>query len=124
VRRYAAADAPAELLVVASGAPLVVAGAAAGWPAVQRWADPEYLRTVAGANLVPVELGTSYLAHGTCAPFPRAPSRLISAQKRASYMTRAEPGCPLRWVGDAAGRKRQLMTVTEYMALLDADPHR
>ena len=40
------------------------AGAMAHWPALQRWADPAYLLSVAGLRTVPVELGAHYLAPG------------------------------------------------------------
>jgi hypothetical protein len=56
---------------------------------------------VGPAGALPLPVFGNAIKGPLISPFPRAPSRLISAQKRASYMTRAEPGCPLRWVGDA-----------------------
>ncbi|KAG2446892.1 hypothetical protein HYH02_008048 [Chlamydomonas schloesseri] len=44
--------------------PVVVPGAMAHWPALQRWADPSYLLRVAGGRTVPVEVGQHYLADG------------------------------------------------------------
>jgi hypothetical protein len=75
VRRHnTAAGAPADLLTEAAGAPLLLPGAADSWPAVQRWADPAYLCTVAGPHVVPVELGSTYLADGERAhPGSRTP---------------------------------------------------
>lgn len=46
------------------GVPVVVQGAMASWPAVTRWTDVEYLKRVAGLRMVPVELGSHYLAEG------------------------------------------------------------
>jgi hypothetical protein len=72
-----AAGAPADLLTEAAGAPLVLRGAAGSWPAVQRWADPAYLCTVAGPHVVPVELGSTYLADGeSTAGSPKSGRRL------------------------------------------------
>ncbi|KAK9830459.1 hypothetical protein WJX72_011885 [[Myrmecia] bisecta] len=42
--------------------PVVITGAMADWPALQRWADLDYLVAVAGSRTVPVELGAHYLA--------------------------------------------------------------
>ena len=41
--------------------PIVVTDAIDHWPALAKWADLGYLRTVAGSRTVPVELGESYL---------------------------------------------------------------
>lgn len=42
--------------------PLLLRGIACSWPATTRWADPDYLRCVAGSRLVPVEVGAMHLA--------------------------------------------------------------
>jgi hypothetical protein len=49
-----------------------VQGAMDDWPAAQRWADVAYLRTVAGARIVPVEVGRhgSFLPVGLCSAGP------------------------------------------------------
>ena len=44
------------------GAPLVLTGLLASWPALQRWRDPAYLAAAAGARTVPVEVGEHYLS--------------------------------------------------------------
>jgi len=64
--------------------PVVIKSGAAAWPAMEKWADADYLREVAGHRLVPVELGPTYLA---------------------------------------SGRQRCLMTLSEYMDLLDQQPN-
>jgi lysine-specific demethylase 8 len=46
------------------GAPARLAGALDAWPALRRWRSAAYLRRVAGARTVPVELGAHYLAEG------------------------------------------------------------
>lgn len=43
------------------GVPVLLAGAASHWPALQRWRDPDYLRQVTGCRTVPVEMGEHYL---------------------------------------------------------------
>ena len=43
------------------GAPVILKGFAKTWPALEKWPDPEYLRAVAGARTVPVELGEHYM---------------------------------------------------------------
>ena len=58
-------------LVKAASAPAVIPGLASEWPALERWADPQYLLTVAGQRLVPIEVGASHLVDssggGVCA---------------------------------------------------------
>ena len=46
------------------GAPVVLSGALASWPALARWQSPAYLVRVAGWRTVPVEVGAHYLAPG------------------------------------------------------------
>ncbi|GJP76144.1 hypothetical protein CLOP_g6518 [Closterium sp. NIES-67] len=46
------------------GVPVLLQGVIAHWPALKRWADWDYLKRVAGARTVPVEMGSSYLAEG------------------------------------------------------------
>lgn len=41
--------------------PVVLLGAVDHWPARRRWGDLEYLRRVAGARTVPIELGAHYV---------------------------------------------------------------
>jgi hypothetical protein len=40
--------------------PVVITGAVSGWPALRRWRDPRYLRTLAGHRTIPVEVGRDY----------------------------------------------------------------
>jgi hypothetical protein len=40
------------------GEPLIIEGVAAGWPAMERWANLRWLKAEHGARLVPVELGS------------------------------------------------------------------
>ena len=42
--------------------PVLIKGAVAHWPAMQRWRDTNYLRSVAGDVKVPVEIGGDYLS--------------------------------------------------------------
>lgn len=42
--------------------PVVISGAMEDWPALERWADPQYLVRVAGPRTVPIEVGEHYLA--------------------------------------------------------------
>ena len=42
--------------------PVLIKGAVAHWPAMQRWQDTNYLRSVAGDVTVPVEIGGDYLS--------------------------------------------------------------
>lgn len=44
--------------------PVVISGAMAGWPALQRWRQASYLLNVAGHRTVPVEVGRSYMDEG------------------------------------------------------------
>ncbi|KAJ1492996.1 hypothetical protein T484DRAFT_1610854 [Baffinella frigidus] len=44
--------------------PVVITGAVGGWTALHKWADPLYLRYVAGDRTIPVEVGSSYLKKG------------------------------------------------------------
>jgi lysine-specific demethylase 8 len=44
--------------------PVVVAGVASGWPAVERWADLQYWLRTCGHRIIPVELGRSALDAG------------------------------------------------------------
>ncbi|GBG93401.1 hypothetical protein CBR_g68529 [Chara braunii] len=44
--------------------PVIITGAMHNWPACVRWKDCEYLRSVAGARTVPIEVGKNYLADG------------------------------------------------------------
>ncbi|CAN0902064.1 Lysine-specific demethylase JMJ30 [Linum grandiflorum] len=43
------------------GLPVIISDSMAHWPAVKKWNDIDYLRTVAGDRTVPVEVGKNYL---------------------------------------------------------------
>eukprot|EP01026_Neomeris_dumetosa_P015123 TRINITY_DN1570_c0_g2_i3.p1 TRINITY_DN1570_c0_g2~~TRINITY_DN1570_c0_g2_i3.p1 ORF type:complete len:372 (-),score=62.36 TRINITY_DN1570_c0_g2_i3:73-1188(-) len=43
------------------GTPVVISGAMDGWRAMQKWNEVEYLKSVAGARTVPIEVGEHYM---------------------------------------------------------------
>ena len=45
-------------------APFLIASSMARWPALTKWQRPGYLNSAAGHRLVPVEIGSDYLAQG------------------------------------------------------------
>ncbi|CAN1158101.1 Lysine-specific demethylase JMJ30 [Linum perenne] len=44
-----------------AGLPVIISDSMAHWPAVKKWNDIDYLRSVAGDRTVPVEVGKNYL---------------------------------------------------------------
>lgn len=46
------------------GAPFLIASAMTRWPALTKWQCPGYLAAAAGHRLVPIEIGSDYLAQG------------------------------------------------------------
>lgn len=40
----------------------IIRGFASSWPALQKWRDPSHLRRVIGHRMMPIELGSSYMA--------------------------------------------------------------
>ena len=69
IPRYTRLDAPDMYELSTESQPFIVTGGVSGWPAIAEpatsWADPDYLRRVAGkGRIVPVEVGPSYTAEG------------------------------------------------------------
>ena len=55
-------QADAMAMAIRDGAePVLFAGLASSWPALDRWSRPAYLREVAGRRLVPIEVGAAHL---------------------------------------------------------------
>lgn len=67
--------------------PVVIKSGAAAWPAMEKWANADYLREVAGHRLVPVELGPTYLASGVT-PFTRISTCIGSLCKQLESCSR------------------------------------
>lgn len=70
-----------------TGEAFVVRGFASSWPAMTRWKDPVHLRRVIGHKMMPIELGSNYMAEDfeqKLMPFSRYLEAVLSSSGKDS----------------------------------------